>query len=274
MYSVNLASDPERFYLRLLLLNVKGACSFQDLRTVNKVEHPTFAEAAKAMGLIKDETVWEQTLADAIVSGMPKELRELFVTICVFVNSNNAKDFWEAYKDHLCKDFTNSHLGHQVPCRQCEQLAMREIKDNFILHGKRCEDFNLLSPPVNIPRNPQEYFNVNAERETALLMSSTLNDEQQSAFDEIIESVNQPNLQSRCFFLDGPGGSGKTYLYRTLLSQLRGQSYIALPVASTGIAANLLSGGWSYISLTIQTPSAIAGDCSIVYETDSKMMLK
>ncbi|GBN17800.1 hypothetical protein AVEN_95678-1, partial [Araneus ventricosus] len=44
-------------------------------------------------------------------------------------------------------------------------------------------------------------------------------------------------------FWDGPGGSGKTFLYSTLLSFIRGKEDIALPFATTGIAATLLKGG-------------------------------
>ncbi|GBO34032.1 hypothetical protein AVEN_263275-1 [Araneus ventricosus] len=44
-------------------------------------------------------------------------------------------------------------------------------------------------------------------------------------------------------FLDGPGGSGKTFLYSALLSFIRGKGDIALPFATTGIAATLLKGG-------------------------------
>uniref|UniRef100_A0A8C5M9U6 ATP-dependent DNA helicase n=1 Tax=Leptobrachium leishanense TaxID=445787 RepID=A0A8C5M9U6_9ANUR len=51
-----------------------------------------------------------------------------------------------------------------------------------------------------------------------------------------------------CYFIDGPGGSGKTYLYQTLLHSFRGNKQIALAVASTGIAANLLEGGRTYHS--------------------------
>ena len=40
-----------------------------------------------------------------------------------------------------------------------------------------------------------------------------------------------------------PGGTGKTFLYNTLLAQVRSQSQIALRLASSGIAALLLSGG-------------------------------
>ncbi len=51
-----------------------------------------------------------------------------------------------------------------------------------------------------------------------------------------------------CFFLDGPGDSGKTFLYNTLISVLRGENKIVIPVVSTGIAATLLAGGKTYHS--------------------------
>ncbi len=46
-----------------------------------------------------------------------------------------------------------------------------------------------------------------------------------------------------CFFVDGLGGAGKTFLYNTLLSSVRANNRIALAVASSGIAAFLLEGG-------------------------------
>ncbi|KAL0305019.1 UNVERIFIED_CONTAM: hypothetical protein Scaly_2999400 [Sesamum calycinum] len=44
-------------------------------------------------------------------------------------------------------------------------------------------------------------------------------------------------------FIDGPGGSGKTFLYRALLADVRSKGYIALAVATSGVAAALLPGG-------------------------------
>ncbi|KAF2345078.1 DNA helicase Pif1-like, partial [Trinorchestia longiramus] len=48
--------------------------------------------------------------------------------------------------------------------------------------------------------------------------------------------------ETRFFFLAGPGGSGKTYLYNTL-TYIKSQGKTVLPFATTGIAADLLSGG-------------------------------
>jgi ATP-dependent DNA helicase PIF1 len=45
------------------------------------------------------------------------------------------------------------------------------------------------------------------------------------------------------FFLHGYGGTGKTYMWRTLASYLRSQKKIVLTVASSGIASLLLPGG-------------------------------
>ena len=79
-------------------------------------------------------------------------------------------------------------------------------------------------------------------------MLTTLNEEQNMAFETIMNAIKNDDLPHRCFFLHGPGGAGKTYLYKTFLSTLRGERKIALPVASTGIAANLLNGGRTYHS--------------------------
>jgi len=46
--------------------------------------------------------------------------------------------------------------------------------------------------------------------------------------------------------LDGPGGTGKTYLFKCLIHKVRSEGKKFLPVASTGIAANLLKGGRTY----------------------------
>ncbi|CAI0396898.1 unnamed protein product [Linum tenue] len=45
------------------------------------------------------------------------------------------------------------------------------------------------------------------------------------------------------FFLYGHGGTGKTYLYNTIIAKLRSQQKIVLVVASSGIAATLLPDG-------------------------------
>ncbi|CAL1382225.1 unnamed protein product [Linum trigynum] len=70
---------------------------------------------------------------------------------------------------------------------------------------------------------------------------SKLNSQQRLAYDEIIDSVYTDKGKS--FFIDGPGGTGKTFLWQVICMKLRSEQKIVLCVASSGIAALLMDGG-------------------------------
>jgi ATP-dependent DNA helicase PIF1 len=70
---------------------------------------------------------------------------------------------------------------------------------------------------------------------------SRMTAEQRNVYSLILDSVN--NQKGGLFFLDAPGGTGKTFLLNTLLAKIRQKGCIALAVASSGIAATLLEGG-------------------------------
>jgi hypothetical protein len=70
---------------------------------------------------------------------------------------------------------------------------------------------------------------------------SKLNTSQKDVFDKICASVM--NSEGKTFFVYGYGGTGKPFLWTTLLNFIRGQGKIAPDVASFGIAALLLLEG-------------------------------
>jgi hypothetical protein len=70
---------------------------------------------------------------------------------------------------------------------------------------------------------------------------SRLNTSQKLVFDAICNFVF--NNEGRTFFVYGYGGTGKIFLWTTLLNFIRGQGKITLVVASSGIVALLLPGG-------------------------------
>ncbi len=123
---------------------------------------------------------------------------------------------------------------------------MRKVEDILRLHGKSYHDFNL---PNLSSREPTRIYNAEEERRKEERLKSSLNTELiifysiMSAIREV-EKANNYNY----FFLDGPAGSGKTFLYNTLMSVLRGEHKTVIPVALTGIAATLVSGGRIYHS--------------------------
>ncbi len=104
------ARQVERYCLRLLLINVRGSTSLEDLPTINGVLLPTFKSAASALNLLEDDSVWEKTLDDAADFEMPERLRQLFVDVCLFCNPNDALHLFDWSLPHLMEDFIRT--GH------------------------------------------------------------------------------------------------------------------------------------------------------------------
>jgi primosomal protein N' len=57
-----------------------------------------------------------------------------------------------------------------------------------------------------------------------------LNDDQRNAYETILNALT--NKEGKLLFVYGSGGTGKTFVWTTLLSRLRGQGKIVLAVAS------------------------------------------
>ncbi|XP_071570011.1 uncharacterized protein [Temnothorax nylanderi] len=240
LYTVSI-KDIERFYLRLLLLHVAGAKCFKDLKTVNGVVYETFKDAAIAKNLVETDDLWGKTLEEAIESKMPVQFRELFSYICIFGTPIDVLAIWNKYKDFLIEDFVHKNVVNP------ENMALNHIQEILINNGSSCENFQLPNPtPVNIYITE---YNVDEERIRGDYLLSTLNAEQKHVYDIVMRAIENQNELHRLFFIDGFAGSGKTYLFNTFLSVIRGRNEIVLPCASTGIAATLLKGGRTYHSL-------------------------
>ncbi|XP_039605701.1 uncharacterized protein LOC120526605 [Polypterus senegalus] len=177
MYSVNFTSDTERYCLRLLLLHVPGAVSFEDLRTVHGNVYPTFREAAKAKGLINDDEVWDNTVEDAVQFTIPKQLRGLFAYICVFASLQNMTDLFLKYEQYLIEDLVHKHKQHNDDCTICRNIALKEISNILVLHGKTCEDFGF---PSTMPNTDLLWntYDKEFQKHTSEEMEKTLNRQQ------------------------------------------------------------------------------------------------
>lgn len=104
MYSI-CPSQSELFHLRLLLLMVKGATSFEDLRTVDNKICDTFHGACLELDLIEDNGEWERAMTDGEIWMMPRQLRCLFASILILFYPNSQGELWEMFKDLLTQDF-------------------------------------------------------------------------------------------------------------------------------------------------------------------------
>jgi len=83
------------------------------------------------------------------------------------------------------------------------------------------------------------------------------------------------NQKGGVFFLHGYGGTGKTYMWRTLASALRSKHEIVLTVATSGIASLLLPGGrTAHSKFKILVPTLDNSTCTIDHDSDFANLLR
>ncbi|GJZ41767.1 ATP-dependent DNA helicase PIF1-like protein, partial [Tanacetum coccineum] len=210
----SLASE-ERYYLRMLLNVVRGAKSFKELMTVNKQAYTTFKVACFAYELLNDgKECW------------PLQL-------------------WEENWTALSEDILHkTRILYKYPALQLTNEKIRnycllEFQKLLNMHGRSLAEFQ--DPPCPNPRLLTNLdnrlirevldFNVNKSRVEHEQLHSLLNPEQHLVYDKVIESVHSKS--SQFYFIYGPRGTGKTFVYKTIIVKLRSSQKIVLTVASS-----------------------------------------
>ncbi|GFQ88846.1 ATP-dependent DNA helicase [Trichonephila clavata] len=103
LYTVH-PNNAECFYLRLLLINVRGPTSFQELKTANGHVCATFREACQKLNILENDAHWDISLADASNTAQPQQIRTLFSIILTTCFPANPKDLREKNKDYMSED--------------------------------------------------------------------------------------------------------------------------------------------------------------------------
>ncbi|XP_021769711.1 ATP-dependent DNA helicase PIF1-like [Chenopodium quinoa] len=117
---------------------------------------------------------------------------------------------------------------------------------------------NALNTPIL-----EEYINSRAR----------LNAAQLKAFDVIMNHVNEG--KGGTFLIDGPGGTGKTFLYNCLYAEIRMMNKIVLPTASSGIAtSNLPSGRTAHSRFKIHVDHESCFTCDVPKQGSLAQLLK
>lgn len=242
----------EHFYLRTLLTVVKGPTSFEDLRTFNGTTYLTFHDACLARGLLEGDGEWRQCLEEASIMQTGTQLRRLFATLLLFCSPANPTALWNQFRQHICDDLQHrltSILHHDHPSDEdVYDYGLYCLNDILRQSGTSLENFNMPKPHQNWAARAENCliadqleYDRRVEQEQEHTQLPLLNAEQRDAFSRIVESIEHE--RGEVFFLNGPGGTGKTFVYKVLCHHVRAAGSIVLCVASSGIAALLLSGG-------------------------------
>ncbi|CAJ0641618.1 4542_t:CDS:2 [Entrophospora sp. SA101] len=270
----------KRYYLRILLNVVCGATSFENLHTVNGVLYNTFKEACAILGLLQNGEEWDQCLAEAAQVQTGSQLRNLFATLLLFCDPVRPENLWEKYFYALSDDM-QFQVHDNVENTDIHNRALTHLQSILNRRGKCLKDF----PDMPIPEvlsdcdqdnyliYEEQSYNIEELTQTVENGIPQLNADQKVAFEKVITAVE--NQTPAMFFIDGPGGTGKTFLYNVLLAKIRLDGHIALAIASSGIAALLLPGGRTAHS-RFRIPINLNEDstCSISHGSDTALLLQ
>nr|XP_016466763.1 PREDICTED: uncharacterized protein LOC107789465 [Nicotiana tabacum] len=235
--------EGERYYLRMLLMTIRGPKSYNDLLTVNRERCSSFRESVEKRGLLQSDNSLLECMSEVASYQMPYSLRHLFAILLIYCNPTNPRQLWEQFEEHMSEDYK------LVPNIQKNDIRYRVLNHiNDILHsmGGDINEYQLIPETIRPSVAAKEAKEVHFERTIAvtnedILLHKKLNKDQLKAYNIIIERIF--SNKAGAFFIDRPGGTGKTFLYRALLATVRSKRYIALATATSGVAASILPGG-------------------------------
>ena len=197
-------------------------------------------------------------------------------------DGGNAQELMDAYARHMCLDIQDS-LGNadvEVEERTTQELLLR-LKRLVGGRGRTMSDFGL--PDIVVPpddaseealealdnvferhvrrftgsrfqalatrnlrsardRSPTEQYPFTRRVLTAMGVDMQRHDPD-AAMNVDGDNRNGDGATSRCFYLDGKAGTGKTFVMETIAATLRARGDIVLICAFTGLAASLHEGG-------------------------------
>ncbi|XP_076890885.1 uncharacterized protein LOC143542109 [Bidens hawaiensis] len=245
----------EAYFLRILLNRVKGPQSFEDIHTVNGRLQPSFRDVYYSLGLLEDDQEYIEAIEEASHSSLGHGVRTLFATMLSTDSLSRPEHVWINTWKWLSDDILynqrrllkSSELS--LTEYQIKNLTLFEIEKILLRNNSSLGKYQTMPFPdaeyISIASNSliQEElaYDQNLQKLEFQTLFNSITNEQKNVFDRIMMVVQQN--KGGVFFVYGYGGTGKTYLWKTLSTAIRSKGEIVLTVASSGIASLLLTGG-------------------------------
>ncbi|XP_052201712.1 uncharacterized protein LOC127807714 [Diospyros lotus] len=232
----------ELYCLRTLLNIVRGATTYDDIKTVNGVVYSSFRDACYALGLLNDDKEYIDGIMEASQWGTTHSLRNLFATLLTSDSLSRPEYVWSKCWQYLSDDILyrrRSVLDLQLTDNEIQSYALLEIEKILQGRGKSLREFDGMPFPDDVDElvsgNRLIYDELSYDRkkltEDHKNYVNQLTDEQRYAYDRIIHAVDGD--EGGVFFLNGFGGIGKTFVWKTLSAGIRSKGDIVLNVASS-----------------------------------------
>ncbi|CDF36818.1 partial DNA helicase [Chondrus crispus] len=247
--------EGERYFLRLLLTQVPGATSFQNLRNIDGEQCTRFRQACLRLGLLADDAEWKHAIRDSLRSSFVP-LSHLFATILAHCQPSDPLSLWNDHLDMFLTDIRNRARGQPIRRQQfrddhhATSYVLREVQE--ALQTMRSDwtlaNFGLPLPDDSLPALEQQ---------------------------NEIETPEARAQHGRLFFLDAPGGTGKKFVLSAIQDFLRTRRKQFIAVATSAVAAVLLDGGRTAHSVfKVPIPVSAESTCSFSANSDTGRTLQ
>ncbi|GJW64353.1 ATP-dependent DNA helicase RRM3-like protein [Tanacetum coccineum] len=194
----------ELYYLRAILNKVRGPLEWDDLK--------------------KDDKEYIDGLLEASFWGMGDYLRSIFVMLIMTDSMPLPEIVWEKTWTVMAAEVLNvERIKQGIP----ENMSYPDQDYTIVGYNRLIYD--------------ETSYNKDKLREEHVKLYGSFTTEQKGIYSTVMEAVD--NNKGGMFFVYGYGGTGKTYLYKTMSAVLRSKGDIILNVALSGIATLLLEGG-------------------------------
>ncbi|XP_076905527.1 uncharacterized protein LOC143561290 [Bidens hawaiensis] len=241
-------SSGERFFLRMLLAHQRGCKSFTDIRTVNGQIATTFRDACQMLNLLDDDREWTSTFDEAAAWATASELRTLFAHMLQYCEISNPLRQWEQHLSQMADDAIHTHIllnsdtQKQYVLHELELLLRTApILVTLTKYGLPLPDAQSLLCLNNIMLLEEKNYDREKLAHEHQSLRGLLNNQQKTIYEHIMLAVTSE--RQVLAFIYGHGGTGKTFLWNTIISGLRSEGKVVLAVVASGIASLLLPAG-------------------------------
>ena len=208
----------EIWFFRLLLLHTSPN-SFEDAKRINGTMYGSYQAAAVAAGIVTDANVASECFQQSIGFATPAALRGLFATLTIqgyatlqIYNDMNMRHL-------LCQDWLEVGTP-RMNADQANNCFLLDLQQRLKREDKSLIMFGFPQPLEQHTELERHRLLYNHEEQQQLFEQLDIqfpnNDDQQIVYDTIMDAVTNPSQNKRHFFIDGPGGTGKTTIVKKI----------------------------------------------------------
>ncbi|XP_076959487.1 uncharacterized protein LOC143635574 isoform X2 [Bidens hawaiensis] len=232
----------------MLLGYQRGCRSYSCIRTVDGQIYPTFRAACEKLGLLGDDKEWSCMIEEASNWATASELRTLFSQMLLYCEISDPLQLWNQHWRKMTDDIRQNYgVANEDDLKE---YVLYELE--LLLHSsptaKSLANYGLPMPNANMLQRLQNKSLMDERNYDRQLLASEhisslgrLNPQQRLIYEHVMSATS--SNQQVLAFVYGHGGTGKTFLWTTIIAALRSTGNIVLAVAASGIASLLLPSG-------------------------------